>query len=128
MSSKTNQPQTIRLHSLNFGTKSLNKVNTIEEDELYAIEPETCCSKCIISHNNNYRQIWDILIAILLIYLALCLPFLFAFVPKPGISFTYWDWFVDGCFIIDIPLNFITTYEDIEGNIIDEPSQIISNY
>lgn len=82
------------------------------------------------------RLSWDIFMAVLLVYIAITAPYTYAFGPKQNSvcysSISRWttkmDLLIDMCFLIDIVLNFFTSYPDKRGNEILDPSRIATNY
>lgn len=83
----------------------------------------------IMLPNNKWRALWDVFVAVFVIYLSwkvpmdVCFPIDF-FTSSPSKSF---DYFLEGFFVIDIYLNFRTGY--VHGShIITDPAKIRHHY
>lgn len=74
-----------------------------------------------IPENNRFRQLWNVVLVILLVYVGTLLPYFVSFyelrigeeLPDGNVRITYW--IVDTFFYIDLVLNFVFTYEDSSG-------------
>lgn len=70
---------------------------------------------CIIMEDNKYKQYWDLYIGVLILYVALFVPYRMAVEAKDTIGWLAWGYTVDGSFFVDIVLTFFTSfYDDIE--------------
>ncbi|XP_059470606.1 potassium voltage-gated channel subfamily H member 8 isoform X2 [Neocloeon triangulifer] len=88
-------------------------------------------SRFIFSHYGLLKGVWDWLVVIATVYVAIAVPFLAAFVQKdverdsrnllPDIT-------VESLFIGDIILNFRTTYVNKKGEVVSSPRSIALNY
>eukprot|EP00930_Biecheleria_cincta_P044143 TRINITY_DN30293_c0_g1_i1.p1 TRINITY_DN30293_c0_g1~~TRINITY_DN30293_c0_g1_i1.p1 ORF type:complete len:710 (-),score=146.81 TRINITY_DN30293_c0_g1_i1:65-2194(-) len=83
----------------------------------------------ILRHCSQRRIVWDLFIASLLAYLAVVMPFNLAFFDgEPGDAFMILSVVVDICFVIDILINFRTTYVGKDGAEVFAPRKIAVNY
>lgn len=81
--------------------------------------------------NNKYRMNWDLLIIILALYNCIMIPLALAFGDRMNESneIDIIERIVDIFFILDILLNFRTTYINPKTNIeITEPMKVAKNY
>eukprot|EP00929_Paragymnodinium_shiwhaense_P030121 TRINITY_DN17120_c0_g1_i1.p1 TRINITY_DN17120_c0_g1~~TRINITY_DN17120_c0_g1_i1.p1 ORF type:complete len:976 (-),score=197.78 TRINITY_DN17120_c0_g1_i1:235-3162(-) len=80
----------------------------------------------MISHNAYLRVLWDVVLAVVLIYLSMALPLALAF----GQSSRYEtaEKFIQGVFAVDIFLNFRTTYVDSVGAVVKDPWRVAKRY
>ena len=81
-----------------------------ERDEL--VDVGYCCNLIpLIHHKCKARRVWDLMTVLCLIYLMIFMPVQLAF--DINSSFTdVMGTFIDVFFILDLLLNFITTYDD----------------
>ncbi|CAF4773963.1 unnamed protein product [Pieris macdunnoughi] len=86
-------------------------------------------SKFIISHYGVFKTFWDWLILIATFYVAVVVPYNASFVDEghPRISVTS-DVIVEALFIIDIVLNFRTTFVSKKGEVVSDSKAIALNY
>jgi hypothetical protein len=75
----------------------------------------------ILMPNSNFFMIWQIMIAVLLVYFATYVPFEISFLDPPQ---TTWraviDYSIDFLFFIDIFLNFFTAFENSSNNVLEK--------
>ncbi|XP_063393970.1 potassium voltage-gated channel unc-103-like isoform X1 [Cydia fagiglandana] len=94
---------------------------------------------CTILHHSPYKAAWDWLILILVIYTAIFTPYVAAFqlnepdFDKRSRSFgedpiVIIDMIVDVTFIIDILINFRTTYVNVADEVESDPAKIAMHY
>ena len=81
----------------------------------------------IIKHFHWLKLMWDGIIILLIIYTAIAMPFLMCFQIQSKYM-NYFDIIIDVFFIIDIVLNFFTTYVDKKGEIVTSPKKIRMYY
>ncbi|XP_063377999.1 potassium voltage-gated channel subfamily H member 8 [Cydia fagiglandana] len=86
-------------------------------------------SKFIISHYGVFKTFWDWLILIATFYVAVVVPYNASFVDEghPRISVTS-DVVVEALFIVDILLNFRTTFVSKKGEVVSDSKAIAFNY
>ncbi|XP_049867040.1 potassium voltage-gated channel subfamily H member 8-like isoform X8 [Pectinophora gossypiella] len=86
-------------------------------------------SKFIISHYGVFKTFWDWLILIATFYVAVVVPYNASFVDEghPRISVTS-DVVVEALFIVDIVLNFRTTFVSKKGEVVSDWKAIALNY
>ena len=74
--------------------------------------------KCIILPDNSIKKKWDLIIAVILIYTAIVLPFRVSFIDNDSEFYKNLDIFFDCMFGTDLILCFFSAYVDSEDNII----------
>ncbi|XP_014224768.1 potassium voltage-gated channel subfamily H member 8 isoform X2 [Trichogramma pretiosum] len=84
-------------------------------------------SQYILSHYGVFRTCWDWLILIATIYVACIVPFNASFI-NPERPTMVVDVIVEVLFIIDIILNFNTTYVNKKGEVVSNTKDIACNY
>ena len=95
----------------------------------YKLE-ETKLSRLMFLHFGRPRLIWDWLILLIVAYIAITVPFNVAFKihDRYYAMFTI-DIFFEVVFVVDILINFRTTYIDVEsGRLISQPSKVAIHY
>ena len=82
--------------------------------------------------DDTFKRVWNIIIIVLLIYVATYVPVSICFNQSgPGEETTLIeiiDYIVDFLFAIDIVVNFLSSYEDSQGLPVVELKQIATNY
>ncbi|XP_065661768.1 potassium voltage-gated channel subfamily H member 7 isoform X3 [Hydra vulgaris] len=81
----------------------------------------------IISQNHILKRYWDLFILFIMVYTAIVLPFSICFKMYPKVI-NILDHIFDSAFIVDIGLNFITTYVDKNGVLVTDLKKIMMNY
>lgn len=87
--------------------------------------------KWIIRESGKIRFYWDLVVISFAIYTSILTPFLLAFSPSWGenVAFIFIDWVINIVFIIDIGINFRTTYINTKtGKEIWDSSKIAKKY
>merc|ERR1719273_1086708 len=74
------------------------------------------------------RKSWDIIMMFVILYVCMTLPFTMAFLPDPPYGLIVANYFADGLFWLDIVMNFVTAYENDEGDIITDYKGIALHY
>ncbi|XP_049867041.1 potassium voltage-gated channel subfamily H member 8-like isoform X9 [Pectinophora gossypiella] len=118
-------------------TKTKLKLNNVSKNLLHSSDPplpeyKTSAikkSKFIISHYGVFKTFWDWLILIATFYVAVVVPYNASFVDEghPRISVTS-DVVVEALFIVDIVLNFRTTFVSKKGEVVSDWKAIALNY
>jgi hypothetical protein len=83
-------------------------------------------SRCIIHHDSYGRVAWDMLTLFLLFYIGLTLPLMFAFGDECDLRVP--DAIVDLLFIVDVLLNFRTTYLNANAERVSQGKAIARHY
>jgi len=76
---------------------------------------------------SRFRQGWDIMTAVLIIYIAFVLPVTMSFEPQVSSAMLTWDIVLDVIFLIDIPLNFFTGFTE-DGVVVREQRKVAMHY
>jgi Ion transport protein len=71
----------------------------------------------ILMPENKLRMSWNLVTLLLLLYTASFVPYRTAFIEETSKTLEVWEWVVDGLFMIDILVNFISAYENSDKNI-----------
>jgi hypothetical protein len=85
------------------------------KDSIRGDGPKT--AGCIIHSSSVFRVAWDTMLFLLLMYICVLTPYRIGFDQHPS-NFTPWWWvelYIDITFIIDVVLNFRTTYYQVDG-------------
>lgn len=85
----------------------------------------------IINSNSKFRTRWDILIIVLSLWICFTLPVQIAFEPATlnGLSNDVINYFADIVYIIDLFLNFRTTFRNVlTGDEITDPKVLAWSY
>ena len=80
----------------------------------------------IILPDNPYKKMWDLLIAILILYSAIITPYEIAF--SDSNKSNWFEIFIDILLAIDIVLTFFSAYTDDEENLVKNHKKIIKKY
>jgi hypothetical protein len=73
--------------------------------------------------NNLIKRVWDLYVILLLLYTAICVPFIVCFniSRDDGFNFVF-DLVVDASFLIDIILTFFTALQFHDQYVVDRPT------
>ncbi|XP_074604833.1 eag-like K[+] channel [Brevipalpus obovatus] len=83
----------------------------------------------ILSHYGTFKSCWDWLILIATFYVAIVVPYSASFRESDDTPATiYTDVFVENIFIVDIILNFRTTFVNKKGEVVTKSQPIFINY
>lgn len=93
--------------------------------ELLSASNRSKC-RCILYQDSTFRTFWDLLVMFLLLYVMLSLPFTMGFEQLPALVYT--DYLSDVLFIIDIVINFRTTYIGPEEIVVTSGAKIALQY
>mmetsp|Transcript_60993 Transcript_60993/g.141016 ORF Transcript_60993/g.141016 Transcript_60993/m.141016 type:complete len:625 (-) Transcript_60993:201-2075(-) len=75
-------------------------------------------SRFLIHPHSNFRTRWDIIQAIILVYVAIMVPFRVG-LREPAVGNMYiFELTVDALFVVDIVFNFFTAVEDEDGSVV----------
>ena len=80
----------------------------------------------VILPDNAYKRLWDLVIAIIILYSSIMTPFELAFMDKTKDSLT--DYLIDAFLWIDIIVTFFSAYTDSEENLVKNHKKIIITY
>lgn len=94
----------------------------IEEGEESSVET------ALIRITHSVRIRWDLLMMVLAIYNALTVPFFVAFYIEENLTLFTVNTAIDCIFIVDIALNFYTTYIDRNGDEVTEHRKVVTRY
>lgn len=82
----------------------------------------------IIYPDSFFKKIWNLFLTVLLIYTAIVLPYTICYLDETTSVLKTFELIVDISFMMDIVVNFFSAYFNETGIIIDDFSQITSNY
>ena len=69
-------------------------------------------AKWLIPESNSAKQVWDFYCLILILYVCVVMPFRLAFDLKDNTSLKTIEYLIDGSFLVDIILQFFSSYFD----------------
>ena len=100
--------------------------------ELEAESTSRCCffRPDGTSIGDKFRKLWDVAQVVLLIYVAIAVPYRMGFeIDVPWNTTWFWiELCVDVYFMFDILINFRTAYRTEEGELVIQPKKIARNY
>ena len=81
---------------------------------------------------DKFKSIWNMIIVILLFWVGIVTPYRLSFFSNEDYGnsnlYTFMEYIVDIVFGIDLIINFITGYENVNGQIEYRLRRIIKNY
>lgn len=80
----------------------------------------------VILPDNPYKRLWDLAIAIIILYSSIMTPYEIAFIDKT--KDTWSDFFLDAFLWLDIVITFFSAYTDSEENLVKNHKKIIITY
>ena len=81
----------------------------------------------MIHHRSPFKKCWDVLILVILAYMVVATPFTVAF-SVDEVAFTVIGVLIDAVFIADLILNFLTTFDDENRNLVTDREAIAWAY
>lgn len=75
---------------------------------------------CVIHPQALWKTLWNVTMLIIIVFLAVTVPYRIAFEDITPIEWIYVDTVTDFCFIIDMILNFFTALEMDSGEVIGD--------
>ncbi|KAK3285627.1 hypothetical protein CYMTET_6777 [Cymbomonas tetramitiformis] len=111
-----------------FGLVHQSSLADSEDESPSELEFLSCAQLTIIHPENPYKDKWDIMIILLVLYTSFIIPLALAFETESMLFVTLLDTFVDVCFALDMVLSFITGYYDGYGVEVLDPVLIRRNY
>ncbi|KAF7633972.1 Cyclic nucleotide-binding domain-containing protein [Meloidogyne graminicola] len=119
-------------------SRVINNVLSLGADVIpeYKLQPNRL-HHCTIIHYSPFKAVWDWIILLLVIYTAIFTPYVAAFLlrestqqrrAKFGEPMEIIDLIVDIFFIIDIIINFRTTYVNDNDEVVSDPGKIALHY
>ena len=106
------------------------KLQVLERASVEALEARLAEKRCFVGPEHHYRQAWDMVQVVLLVYVAVTIPYREGYL-QPVITYSPTFWFevvVDVYFICDIVFNFRTAVFDNEGALELDTAQISKRY
>ena len=80
----------------------------------------------VILTDNQYKRLWDLAIAIIILYSSIITPYEIAFIDKTKDSWS--DFLLDAFLWLDIVITFFSAYTDSEENLVKNHKKIIITY
>ena len=87
--------------------------------------------RCILRNSSKSRTRWDVFIIVMALFNAFSVPYNAAFQQgqEQGIGLRFFDLFVNMLFIVDLAINFRTTYVETNSGVeVFEPNKIARRY
>ena len=78
----------------------------------------------VILPDDRFKEWWDLIITIALIFTSIVTPYRVAFVERDSLAFLIIDGFIDGIFTIDIFVNFVSAYYNSSYELVDKKTKI----
>lgn len=110
-------------------------LSQIEDEWEREPEPDHCGNCIVMRQDNLFRRIWNVVLAILLVYTGTIFLYRLAFIecriplqPVPQDGWMTFDTIVNYCFWIDMFLNFLFSSEDMYGREVDSLRLIAQQY
>ncbi|XP_071451245.1 voltage-gated delayed rectifier potassium channel KCNH8 [Hetaerina americana] len=85
-------------------------------------------SRLVLRHYGTFKAVWDWLMLLATTYVAVAVPYNASFVASDGRPSVVSDVLVEALFIIDIILNFRTTYVSGKGEVVSDGRSIALHY
>ena len=82
----------------------------------------------MINPNSKMKALWNVIMLILVLFQAIIVPPRIAFEEQTPWSWQVADYIMDGLFMIDIVVNFITVLENDVGELITDRKKIAIAY
>lgn len=82
----------------------------------------------MIYPNNPYKDDWDSFITIILIFTCMVTPYRIAFIDEDSDLWVGINYSIDGLFLIDMILCFMTAYYTEEFELIEDRKEIAKTY
>ena len=80
-------------------------------------------------HDSRKRMFWDLSIILLALWNCIYIPIDVAFKPESGPALWWSDRVIDTLFVVDIVINFMTTYVNPKtSTVVKQPVRIVKNY
>jgi hyperpolarization activated cyclic nucleotide-gated potassium channel 1 len=91
--------------------------------------PSSPISTHLITPNSNFKKAWDLLLALILIYTAIVMPFRLAFYDTVfWDAWTVLDFVIDGLFFVDVVVNFFSVGVNSDGSLETRQGKIAIGY
>ena len=74
----------------------------------------------MIYPNNDNKSNWDTLITVVLIFTCMVTPYRIAFVDEDSALWVFINYFIDGLFLIDMVVCFLTAFYTDEFELIED--------
>ena len=118
---------------INPAKRVLKKINKMETGSSASSNDEESKNfikqdKFIFHPDCFFKEIWDYIVFILLIYLVIVGPLTIAFDSMNNLTFSIINYLVDCFYFADLILNFFVGYYDFEENLILEFKKVFKNY
>lgn len=101
--------------------------SVIDETEMRLSE-ERDMKWFVLHPKNRLRQVWSIVVIIMLTYTAIFTPYRLTFEDEIPYGWKILDYFVDCLFFLDILMNFLSAYYDEEGRLVKDLGTLAKKY
>ena len=102
------------------------------EEENHALklreEPSYKDHKTLIFPDDTFKEQWEMILAVMILYSCLWVPYYMAFVDQEGLPTVIMDGFSDLIFLVDVVVNFNSAFFDDQDVLIVERPQIALAY
>eukprot|EP00930_Biecheleria_cincta_P033579 TRINITY_DN23267_c0_g1_i1.p1 TRINITY_DN23267_c0_g1~~TRINITY_DN23267_c0_g1_i1.p1 ORF type:complete len:724 (-),score=90.96 TRINITY_DN23267_c0_g1_i1:90-2261(-) len=101
-------------------------LDAVAENNIHFQKGHLKSYRCILHVDSTPRALWDMIVIAMLFYILMSLPFTIGFEPIKALK--YPDYIIDCMFLIDIVINFRTTFIGPDDRMITSSSKIAWNY
>eukprot|EP01043_Picozoa_sp_COSAG02_P022046 COSAG02_NODE_1134_length_14376_cov_382.343700_2_plen_705_part_00 len=111
----------------NEGSRASLGITEVEPDDK---QQETLCCCTVIDEASSFRKRWDMVQVLALFYVAVVVPLRtgFGIELDPGSAGWWMELVVDVYFILDLCLNFVTSFYDNDAVLVRAPREIAKRY
>jgi hypothetical protein len=113
---------------LDMNCRELGKFKNVYDSLSFSEEISEELSDILIDPLGTFKQLWDFLMIVMILYSMIVTPYLICFLKERSLTEFVFEFIVEISFIIDFGFNFITPFYDKEENLITDVSEIILNY
>ena len=90
-------------------------------------EPRFKNHQFVLYPDDQIKRIWNIIMSILIIYVCMVMPYRVCFLEDDSM-FNNLDYFTDACFYLDVIVNFVSVYHDVDDELVVENRKILCHY
>ena len=98
------------------------------KDKFQSQVSEKAKKRCMIYPNDEIKANWDTVITLVLIFTCMVTPYRIAFVDKDSDLWVGLNYSIDGLFLIDMILCFLTAYYTDEFQLVEDRVEIAKSY
>lgn len=84
-------------------------------------------NQLVLYPDDGFKRFWNIIMSFLIMYVCLIMPYRVCFIEDDSI-FSDLDYFTDSCFYLDLLVNFVSVYHDLDDELVVDNRKIILHY